>query len=377
MMSARDIQFGAHRYPFHHGIRCTDEIVKRLLSLEADRFVLVVDDVVAGLHLEPIASELARRVPVSTIELPAGEPGKVIDTVGALIERALAQGVTRRSVVVAMGGGVIGNIAGLAAALAFRGVRLVHLPTTLIAALDSVLSLKQAVNASLGKNLIGTFYTPTAVLLDYAWLDTLPERELRSGLCEMVKNTLAIVPERRAELAAVLRYDCRLDPAAVAWLVDFGIDAKVKVMKDDEHERGAGLVLEYGHTVGHALELAAPGVLSHGEAVGIGMLCAGEIANRSFELSDADLEAHRVLLAQIGVSSARARAIPSTEVLRLLRYDNKRGYSPVRPGELPMILLDGLGRPRHSGPRPLVPVAFAEVERVVGALSGSSMRATG
>lgn len=380
MMNARDIQFGAHRYPFHHGMRCGDEIVKRLLSLDADRYVLVVDEVVAGLHLEPIAKALARRAPVTTIELPAGEPGKVMGTVGGLIERALAQGITRRSVVVAMGGGVIGNIAGLAAALAFRGVRLVHLPTTLIAALDSVLSLKQAVNASLGKNLIGTFYPPTAVLLDYAWLDTLPERELRSGLCEMVKNTLAIVPERRGELGAVLRHDCRLEAAALAWLVDFGIDAKVKVMRDDERERGAGLVLEYGHTVGHALELAAPGALSHGEAVGIGMLCAAEIANRSFELSDADLEAHRVLLGQIGVSKARARSIPSAEVLRLLRFDNKRGYSPARPNELPMILLDGLGRPRHAGPRPLVPVAFADVERVVGALAASDptlMRAAG
>ena len=377
MMKVKDIQFGSHGYPFHHGVRCADEIVEQLATLGADRYVIVVDEVVARLHLGPVAEGLARHAPVTTIPLPAGEPGKVLATVGAVVETALAAGMTRRSCVVAMGGGVIGNIAGLAAALAFRGVRLVHLPTTLIAALDSVLSLKQAVNAPLGKNLIGTFYAPTAVLLDYEWLDTLPERERRSGLCEMVKNALAIAPERRAELAKVLRHDCRLGPRELAWLVDFGIDAKQKVMSYDERECGTGLVLEYGHTIGHALELAAPGALSHGEAVGVGMLCAAEIANRSFDLSDTDLEAHRELLARIGVGNAGAREIPTREVLRLVRFDNKRGYSPSRPDELPMILLDGLGRPRGPGQRPLVPVAFADVERVVGGLARAPLAAVG
>jgi 3-dehydroquinate synthetase len=375
MMKVREIQYGPHAYPFHHGMSCTDDIVQQLLALDADRYVLVVDQVVANLHphLAPIAETLARHAPITTITLPAGERGKVLATVGSVIEGALASGMTRRSCVVAMGGGVIGNIAGLAAATAFRGVRFVHLPTTLIAALDSVLSLKQAVNGRLGKNLIGTFYPPTAVLLDYAWLSTLPERERRSGLCEMVKNALAIVPERRHELAAILRPDCWLEPDELAWLVDFGIDAKQQVMRYDEHECGTGLVLEYGHTIGHALELAAPGALSHGEAVGIGMLCAADIAHRSFDLSSGDHRAHRDLLELVGVDEARAAAIPTSTVLRLVRFDNKRGYAPGRPDELPMILLDALGRPRGAaGPRPLVGAPFADVERVVNGLAATS-----
>jgi 3-dehydroquinate synthetase len=368
MMKQREIQYGSHGYPFHHGGHCSDEIVRQLTTFDVDRYVVVVDEVVADLHLAPIAEGLERHAPVTTIALEAGERGKLLQAVGTVIERGLAAGMTRRSCVIAMGGGVIGNIAGLAAALAFRGVRLVHLPTTLIAALDSVLSLKQAVNAPLGKNLIGTFYAPTAVLLDYAWLDTLPERERRSGLCEMIKNALAIVPERRGELGAMLRRDCRLDHDELAWLVDFGIDSKQQVMRFDERECGTGLVLEYGHTIGHALELAAPGVLSHGEGVGVGMLCAAEIAHRSFALSDADLVAHRSLLARIGVDATIASAIPPREVLRLVRFDNKRGYSPTGPDEVPMILLDGLGRPRGPARRPLVPAPFAAVERVVEGL---------
>lgn len=378
-MKTRDIRFGAHAFPFRHGFDCTREIADRLLALGADRYVLVVDEVVAQLHLEPVARELGRRAPVAVIALPAGEPGKSLATAGRVIEEALARGMTRRSCVVAMGGGVIGNIAGLTAALAFRGVRLVHLPTTLMAALDAVLSLKQAVNASLGKNLIGTFYTPTEVLVDHRWFGTLPERERRSGLCEMVKNALAIVPERITALSTVLRPDCELDAGALRWLVDFGVDAKLSVMKDDEKERGEGLVLEYGHTIGHALELAAPGVLSHGEAVGVGMLCAAEIAHAAFGLDAEALETHRAMLARIGVTKSRARAIPTDEVLRLVRFDNKRGYGAAGPDEIPMILLGGLGLALRDGAergaRPLVPVPLAAVEPVVRSLAAPASSA--
>jgi 3-dehydroquinate synthase/2-deoxy-scyllo-inosose synthase len=373
VMQSRNIQFGEHRYPFHFGVECTDEIAERILEIDADKYVLVVDSIVAELHLRPLLERLREKADVLVIPLVASERSKSLDVVGSILETAFASGMTRRSCVLAMGGGVVGNMAGLAAALAFRGVKLVHLPTTLIAALDSVLSMKQAVNGHLGKNLIGTFYEPHQVLVDLGWLTTLPVREMRSGLCELIKNVLAIAPETHDVLEPALRLDCRLSAHELVPLVDIAIDAKAKVMHDDSRERKKGLALEYGHTIGHALELAAPGLLSHGEAVGVGMLCAAEIATRAYALSERDLETHRRLLGKVGITKSIASTIDPNKVYDLLRFDNKRGY--IRPGadELPMILLDRIGEVRTYGGTPLTPVALSEVARV---LSGFSISTT-
>lgn len=367
-MSHKEIHFGDHHYPFHWGIDCTDEIVDRILAVDVDRYVLVVDSLVEELHAGPLITALETKAQVVVIPIAPSERAKSLDHVGAMLEAAFAKGMTRRSCIIAMGGGVVGNIAGLGAALAFRGVRLIHLPTTVIAALDSVLSLKQAVNGRLGKNLVGTFYTPTSVLVDLTWLTTLTLREMRSGLCELIKNALAISPQTTGALSSVLRKDCRMTAFEMLPLVEIAISAKVKVMREDPHEKGEGLALEYGHTIGHALELAAPGLLSHGEAVGVGMLCAAEIAERVYSLSPSDRLAHAELLGQIGVTRAVAHVINPSDVIGLLRYDSKRGYLNPRVDELPMILLDGIGKLRWNGATPLTPVPMAEVERTVRSL---------
>ena len=235
----------------------------------------------------------------------------------------------------------------------------------MIAALDSVLSLKQAVNGKLGKNLMGCFHTPTSVLVDLSWLTTLPVREMRAGLCELIKNSLAIMPETTPTLSKVLRKDCRLSAKELLSLVDISIDAKVQVMKDDAREKHNGLALEYGHTIGHALELAAPGLLSHGEAVGVGMLCAADIAQRLYVLPEADVEQHHMLLAAIGVTRDLAHSINVDEVMRLLMFDNKRGYLKPGSDQIPMILLDKIGVLRRTGPAPLTAVPVSEVHHTL------------
>lgn len=364
-MQTRQIDFGGVRYPFHHGIDCTDEIVDGIVGLEADRYVVIVDTNVEALHARPLLERLRRRATVIEVSMPATERTKSIELVSSALEIAFRQGMTRRSVVVAMGGGVVGNMAGLVAALAFRGVRLVHLPTTIIAAMDSVLSLKQAVNGRLGKNLIGTFHAPAAVFVDHTWLTTLAPREVRSGLAELAKNALAIVPESAELVAQAGRHGGALRAEDLARLVDPAIDAKARVMGSDSREKGRGLVLEYGHTLGHAIELASPGLLGHGEAVGVGMLAAAEIAARSYALSERDLESHRALLAAIGIGPHLARTVDPRRVLELLPYDNKRGYLTPREGEIPMILLDALGQVRSGGGVPLTLVPIAEIERAI------------
>jgi 3-dehydroquinate synthase/2-deoxy-scyllo-inosose synthase len=366
-MQTREIQFGDHHYPFHFGVDCSSEIVEHILSIDVDKYVLIVDANVEELHAAKLVELLRRKAQVVTITLTASERLKSLEIVGNTLESAFAQGMTRRSCVLAMGGGVVGNMAGLVAGLAFRGIRLIHLPTTLIAALDSVLSLKQAVNGKLGKNLIGCFHTPVSVLVDLTWLTTLPVREMRAGLCELIKNALAIAPETRPTLEKVLRKDCRLSALELLSLVDIAIDAKVQVMKDDAREKGGGLALEYGHTIGHALELAAPGLLSHGEAVGVGMLCAADIAARVYALPQTSVDAHHALLEAIGITRELAHSIPTDTVMKLLMFDNKRGYLRPDSDQIPMILLDRVGELRRTGTTPLTAVPASEVRHTLAA----------
>ena len=186
-----------------------------------------------------------------------------------------------------------------------------------------------------------------------------------------MKNALAIMPESTATLFRVARPDCRLSAEDLRSLVDIAIDAKLQVMDADPREKGRGLALEYGHTIGHAIELAAPGLLSHGEAVGVGMLCAAEIAARSYALGPTDLEAHRTLLGSIGVSKELARGADPARIHGLLRFDNKRGYVSPGADELPMILLDGVGKVRWNGATPLTPVAMRDVEQTLASLPGA------
>lgn len=360
-----EICLGAIRYPFRLGTDWLDSITDRLVDLSASRLLIVCDSNTAPLFGKEIVERLAPRVPADLLVHQAGEPHKDLQAVGTLIESALAAGADRASVVVAVGGGVIGNIAGLMAALLFRGIRLVHVPTSLIAMLDSVLSLKQAVNAGVGKNLVGTFYPPEEVLADTAMLRSLPPREITSGLCEAIKNSLAIRPEMTELLRRALRPDGRYDEAAMHDIVAESIRAKATVTAQDEHECRAGLVLEYGHTVGHALEYTAAGGLSHGEAVGLGMIAAAEVSHRLGHLDAPTVALHRELLPRAGAAVTIPAGIDLDEVMVRLRFDNKRGYLRGAADSSAMVLLKGHGEPIVTDGRPLVAVPMALVEEVV------------
>ena len=269
---------------------------------------------------------------------------------------SLQNRISRRSVVIALGGGAVGNIAGLLAALLFRGIRLVHVPTTLLAMSDSVLSLKQAVNSELGKNHIGTFYPPVLVWNSLDLLTTLPPAEIQSALCEMIKNVLAICPERYTEISHQLRVDATYSDEEITSFIELCVTAKTRVMRDDPYERGDGLVLEYGHTVGHALEILTRGTTSHGFAIGMGMRVAARVAVELGMLSRADEDCHEELLQRNGAPTQTADVDPR-DVLRVVALDNKRGYIPDRPGCHGMILLAGLGQAHRSGTSLITPVA--------------------
>src|SRR5579863_2889009 len=213
------------------------------------------------------------------LEMPDGERHKKLATIEQLAEKLARLGAERNAVIVALGGGVVGDVAGLLASLYMRSVDLVQIPTTVLAQVDASIGGKTGVNLRAGKNLLGTFYQPRAVLIDPAVLSTLPDREFRAGLYEGLKCGVIGRPELFSRLEKVEVRTLRRDPAALEWLIAESVRLKAEVVSADERESGLRRVLNFGHTIGHALE-AESGYrrFLHGEAVAWGMIAAASIA---------------------------------------------------------------------------------------------------
>ena len=369
---SRDIQFGSHSYRYHLRLPADDnwaELARLLTDLAADRFALVTDDGVPAGIRKGILECLTLAAPHKPIQIgvPADEKAKNISAVNRVYDEVIGQGGTRQTVIVALGGGCVGNIAGLAAHLIFRGIRLVHIPTTLLHLSDAVLSLKQAVNSDIGKNHIGAFHAPVLVWGDLGFLGSLPADEIRCALCEGAKNVLAILPGRYSWALEHLR------PAAdytveelLAW-IDLCAEAKSTVMGDDPEEKFLGIVLEYGHTVGHALELMTGGQIRHGYAIALGMLAEARAAMESGWLSPADMQAHRDLIASIGCPLTIPASVATRDILGVLAHDNKLGYLPHRDGFADIVQLRGLGQPVITGGRALAQVPVETLGHAIDA----------
>jgi len=350
----RELRFGEHSYPFlvRSGAGALEELSVRLRALDPDRLVFVADTgVPPGARQE--ASEVLQGIaPVTAIEVLPGEVNKTPEQVTAIMAAALDSGLTRSSCVVCLGGGGVCNMAGDAAGRMLRGApAFVMLPTTLLAASDSAASLKQAVNLG-AKNTDGLFKAPSLVLVNLDYLRSLPAAEVRSALCEAIKNTVAIAPAQAPDLRRLLRPDT---DAEITRLIGMCLDAKQQVLLHDPHEEGTGLALEYGHTVGHAIELLAG--LGHGLAIGVGGLVAARTARIMGILPDSLVEdMHEELLTLNGAPVTVPRGLTDTALLSVLRRDNKRGYLRPRPGHIDMVLLEAPGAPHYTDGRPITQV---------------------
>ena len=366
---AYEVRFGTEVVPYLAGYECSDAISEALNNrLPEHGSVYMLADVHVREHARVIFDMVAehRRVVLEFVD--ASERYKRLDLVGSLVDRAVEVGMDRRSSVVAMGGGVLGNIAGMVAALLYRGVPLIHLPTTPVAAFDSVLSAKQAVNLRWGKNMCGTFLTPTLVLCDLAWLRTVTRDQLLTGAAEMVKNVLAVRPDDADQLVTALDELWDRPEHALLRLLDVGISAKAPFLALDPREKHEALIFEYGHTIGHAFEFASEGRMSHGEAVAWGMLVAADVSNEVAGLPSRDVERHRELVSALRLPRARLSGIPKGQILPLLLKDNKRGYLATRSDESLMVLLERLGQPLQQGHLPLVSVTHRVISKAVDTL---------
>ncbi len=344
-----------------------------LAGVGADHFTLVAD---AGLPRHLIEQVYDR---VSTLGIPCllltvdvSEQAKTMETALSLAFRARAQGGgTHRSCLLALGGGLVGNLTGLAASLLVRGIKFIHLPTTLLAATDSVLSCKQGVNGVIAphllvKNLVGTFKAPEFVLVNLAFWETLAPDEIRAGLCELIKNVVAIHPQRFKPALALLHPEARYTLEQEQTIFDWCWQAKQEVMHNDAHEQGPALILEYGHTVGHALETLTG--LRHGFAVGLGMLVSAHLSHMRGYLSAEEVQMHYRLLLRNGAPTTLPTAVSIEELLSLMHQDNKIGSLPPRQGFHAMVLLQHLGQPVLEQGLPLTYVSEDEVRAGMAAI---------
>ena len=262
------------------------------LAGKVSRVFVVTSPEIERLWVAPVRDGFsAAGIPVETLQVPAGEGEKRLGTLERLCEELAAHRADRDSLLVALGGGVIGDITGFLAAVYMRGIRFVQVPTTLLAQVDSSVGGKTGVNLRAGKNLVGSFYHPLAVFADTDVLQTLPARELRAGLQESVKAGVIRAPALFEYMEANADNVLRGDPDALQHVVEASVRMKAAVVGEDERENGLRMILNFGHTVGHAIEAATEyKALLHGEAIGWGMVAATRLAQSRAMLADTDAD---------------------------------------------------------------------------------------
>ncbi len=302
--------------------------------------VIVTDSNVETIYAEPLRQTLAEAgCETKVVSVPAGEESKSLRQASRLLKRMPDFGLDRQSFVIALGGGVVGDLAGFVAATYLRGLPFIQVPTSLLAQVDSSVGGKVGVNLPQGKNLVGSFYQPRLVLADWDTLKTLPEQELRAGFAEVIKSGAIRDAGFFAWLEKNVPKVFALEPAAVAQVVRRCCEIKAEVVAADEREGGLRAILNFGHTFGHAMEALADYVgLLHGEAVAIGMCCAAELSVRLAGLSAGDGERVRRLIEASGLPARSGDQFAVEDLLVAMRLDKK-----ARAGKVRFVLLKRLG----------------------------------
>lgn len=323
--------------------------------------MVVSNATVAPLYAAGVCAALQKRYKqVHVVQLPDGEEHKNWQTLNLIFDALLQHGCDRKTVLFALGGGVVGDMTGFAAACYMRGVPFVQVPTTLLSQVDSSVGGKTGINHPLGKNMIGAFYQPRLVVCDLATLDTLPQRELSAGLAEVIKYGPIADMEFMAWLEASMDALLAREHGALAHAVRRSCEIKAWVVSQDEREAGLRAILNFGHTFGHAIEAGLGyGAWLHGEAVGAGMVMAAELSQRLGMVDAALVQRLRRLIARAGLP-VRGAVLDARDnagrYLELMRVDKK-----AEAGEIRFVLIDGPGK------AVLRPVADALVREVIDA----------
>lgn len=333
-MPSHVVTTGTQRYECHIERGILARVAEYLPAKAGKVFIITTRDVwqLHGSHMT---------FPHEVVFFPGGEPNKKLSVLEAMAGVLLAKGADRSSVIVAFGGGIVGDVGGFLAAIFMRGIPVIQVPTTLLAQVDASIGGKTGVNLTGGKNLIGAFHQPLAVLIDPSVLTTLPEREYRSGLFEVVKYGIISSPALFRLLADNSAGVLKQDPEAVDFIVSDSVRIKAEVVSADEKEGGLRRILNYGHTLGHALEAETHySRVLHGEAVAYGMNAAAYLAERLGILSKPDADEMRRVTALYGPWPATADLSPEALTAHTLK-DKK-----TIQGTTHFVLAEGVGTVR-------------------------------
>ena len=325
MMRKVDVALGARSYPIVIGCGIMDELTAFVRQAGySPRGMIVTDEHVAPHCAARIAACIARAgVQAEVAVIPAGEQSKSLAQAEQLFTRAISLGLDRKSPIFALGGGVVGDLTGFVAASYMRGVPFIQLPTTLLAQVDSSVGGKVAVNHARGKNLIGAFYQPDAVFMDLDALQTLPAREIRAGLGEIIKYGIICDADFFAWLEAHTADVLALAPDAAAYMIARSCEIKADVVRQDEREGGLRRILNFGHTIAHAVETETGYArYRHGEAVAIGMAGAAQISAAMGLLSSADAARITRLITAMGLPCT-AEGVTADAMYADLFHDKK------------------------------------------------------
>jgi 3-dehydroquinate synthase len=328
-VNAIAVSGSAGKYDVLVGSKLLEEIGDHIRArLKFSRCAVISDERVAPLHVDRVLRSLAlAKFAAVAITIPPGEKSKSLEQVGAICEQMTAAGLDRSSFIIALGGGVVGDLAGFVAAIYHRGIPYVQVPTTLLAQVDSSIGGKTAVNTAAGKNLIGALHHPVVVIADVDLLRTLPKRELSQGFAEVIKHAIIRDPALFDQLTHFNR-----DKGDFASLVRRNVEIKAEfVAMDERDETGRRALLNFGHTVGHAVEKAGDYCqLLHGEAVSLGIVAACDISVRKADLPDLQRKKIVSLLEQYDLPTRLPSNVSREEILRALPFDKKFEGGSVR-----------------------------------------------
>lgn len=337
-MKTLHLDLGERSYPIYIGSGLIGQPDPLKKHIAGRRVAIVTNETVAPLYLAKVRAHLDTLQPVDVI-LPDGEQHKSLEVLNRVFDALLKAHCDRRTTLIALGGGVIGDMAGFAAACYQRGVPFIQVPTTLLSQVDSSVGGKTGVNHPLGKNMIGAFYQPRAVIIDTDTLNTLPDRELSAGLAEVIKYGLIRDPEFFSWLEAHLDKLLARDAEALAYAIHRSCRNKAEVVAADERESGVRATLNLGHTFGHAIETGLGyGKWLHGEAIAAGMVMAADLSHRLGWLTAEDVTSIEKLIRRARLPVRAPASLLPARFLELMAVDKK-----VQDGRLRLVLLKRLG----------------------------------
>lgn len=337
-MNVLNVDLGSRSYPIMIGCSLSRSVNMLSPYIKGDQVLVVSNETVAPLYLEKLLQIVDARV-LDSLVLPDGEQYKTLETLNTIFDALLEHRHDRTTTLIALGGGVVGDITGFAAACYQRGVNFIQVPTTLLAQVDSSVGGKTAVNHPLGKNMIGAFHQPQCVLIDIETLQTLPEREYCAGLAEVIKYGLITDADFFIWLEKHMPQLLAREDDAVLYAVEHSCHLKARIVSEDERESGIRAILNLGHTFGHAIEThQGYGKWLHGEAVAAGMYMAADLSARLGWISPAELSRVADLITRAGLPIAPPKIDPEA-FLALMAVDKK-----AQAGQVRLVLLKQLGK---------------------------------